>query len=136
MSLFQGPGASHGQALLLELIGTDDEVLARLAGLRVLRWRGRHRHMTGIVLKVGELRRRYVLDVMPLGSLGFQFAANIVRHLAVLLALLRAAVVLVVALVALIIHPGENEHVQDQQAATDRDCHAQGGRIRREAILR
>lgn len=136
MSLLQGPGAGHGQALLLELVGTNDEVLTRLAGLRVLRWRGRHRHVTGIVLEVGELRWRYVLDVVSLGGLGLQLAANVVRHLAVLLALLRAAVVLVVALVALIIHPGENEHVQDQQAATDRDCHAQGGGIRREAVLR
>lgn len=67
--------------------------------------------MTGIVLEVSKLRRRYVLDVMSFSGLGLQLAANVVRHLAVLLALLRATVVLVVALVALIIHPGENEYV-------------------------
>ena len=67
--------------------------------------------MTGIVLEVSKLRWRYVLDVMSFGGLGLQLAANVVRHLAVFLALLRAAVVLVVALVALIIHPGENEYV-------------------------
>lgn len=91
--------------------------------------------MTGIVLEVSKFRRWYVLDVMSFGGLGLQLAANIVRHLTVLLALLRAAVVLVVALVALIIHPGEYEYVQDQQTTADRDCHAQGGGIRREAIL-
>ena len=52
-----------------------------------------------------------MLDVMSFSGLGLQLAANVVRHLAVLLALLRATVVLVVALVALIIHPGENEYV-------------------------
>lgn len=136
MPLLQGPGAAHGQALLLKLIGTDDEVLAGFAGLRVLGWRGRHRHVTSIVLEVGELRRRYVLDVVAFGSLGLQLAADVVRHLAVLLALLRAALMLVVALVPLIVDPGEDEHVQDQQAATDRDCHAQGGGISRETVLR
>jgi len=88
VSLLQGPGAGHGQALLLELVWTDDEVLTRLTGLRILRWRGRHRHVTGIVLEVGKFRRWYVLDVMSFGGLGLQFAANVVRHLAVLLALL------------------------------------------------
>lgn len=111
MSLLQSPGAGHGQALLLKLVGTNDEVLARLAGFCILRWRGRHRHVTGIVLKVGELWRRYVLDVMSLSGLGLQFTANVVRHLTILLAFLRAAVVLVIAFVALIINPGENEHV-------------------------
>lgn len=135
MSLFQGPGAAHGQALLLKLIGTDDKILAGFAGLRVLGRRGRHRHVTSIVLEVCELRRRYVLDVMAFGSLGLQLAADVVGHLAVLLALLRAALMLMVAFVPLIIHPGEDEHVQDQQAATDRDCHAQGGGISRETVL-
>lgn len=133
--LLQGPGAAHGQALLLKLIGTDDEILAGFAGLRVLGRRGRHRHVTSIVLEIGELRRRYVLDVMTFGSFGFQLAADVVGHLAVLLALFRAALMLVVALVALIIHPGEDEHIQNEQAATDRDCHAQGGRISRKTVL-
>lgn len=111
VSLLQGPGAAHGQALLLKLVRADDEVLAGLAGLRVLRRRGRHRHVTGIILEVGELRRRYVLYVMALGGLGLQLAADVVRHLAVLLALLRAVLVLVVAAVALVVHPGEDQHV-------------------------
>ena len=32
--------------------------------------------------------------------------------------------------VPLIVHPRENQHVQNQQATSDRDCHAQGCRVR------
>jgi len=92
--------------------------------------------MAGIVLEIGELWRRYVLDVMTLDGFGLQLAADVVRHLAVLLALLRAALMLMVALVALVVHPGEDQHIQDQQAAADRDRYAQSGRIRRETVLR
>lgn len=76
-----------------------------------------------------------MLDVMALGTLGLQLAADVVRHLAVLLALLRAALVLMVALIALVINPGEDQHVQDQQATADRDRYAQGGRVRGETVL-
>lgn len=136
MSFFQGPGTAHGQAFLLELIGADDEILARLAGLCVLWRRGRHRHVTGIILKVGKLWRRYVLNVMALGGFGLQLATDIVRHLAILLALLRTVLMLMIALVALIIYTGEDQHIQNQQAATNRNCHAQGGGIRRETVFR
>lgn len=108
VSLLQGSGGAHGQTLLLKLVRTDDEVLAGLAGLRVLRRRGRHRHVTGIILEVGEFWRRYVLYVMALGGFGLQLAADVVRHLAVLLTLFRAVLVLVVAAVALVIHAGED----------------------------
>lgn len=73
--------------------------------------------MAGIILEIGKLRRRYVLNVMTLGSFGLQLAADVIRHLAILLALLRAALMLVIALIALVIYPGEDQHIEDQQAA-------------------
>ena len=106
VALFQRPGAGHRHAFLLQLIRTDDQVLSRFPWLRVLRRRRRHRHVTAVVLQIRELGWRNVLDVVSLGSLRVQVSANVVGHLSVLLSLLRAIVL--VALVALIVHTGEN----------------------------
>lgn len=75
-----------------------------------------------------------MLDVVPLGGLRVQVAADVVRHLSVLLSLLRAIVL--VALVPLIVNAGEYQDVQDQEAAADRDRHAERRRVGREAVLR
>lgn len=128
------PATAHRHALLLQLVGAYDEVLPRLARFRVLGRRGWHGHVARIVLQIGEFGRRDVLDVMPLGRLRIEIAANVVRHLPVLLTLLRTIVL--VALVALVIDAGENQHVENEQAATDRYRHAEGRRVGGETVLR
>lgn len=73
-----------------------------------------------------------MLNVMSL-RLRFQFATNVIRHLAVLLTFFRTIVLIFIALV---INTGENQDVQDQQAAANRDCHTKGSRVSSETILR
>lgn len=125
---------THRHALLLQLVRAYDEVLPRLARLRVLgRW-GWHGHVARVVLKIGEFGGRDVLDVMPLGRLRVQITANIVGHLSVLLTFL--GTIVLVALVALVIDTGENKHVENEQAATDRYRHAEGRRVSGETVLR
>lgn len=133
VSLLQRPRPAHRHALLLQLVRAYDEVLPRLTGFRVFRRWGRHGHVTAIVLQIREFGRGDVLDVMPLGRLRVQVAANIVGHLTVLLTFLRTIVL--VALVALVIDTGEYQHVENEEAATDRYRHAQGRRVSGETVL-
>lgn len=128
------PTAAHRHALLLQLVRAYDEVLPRLPWFRVLGRRGWHGHVARVVLQIGELGRRDVLDVVSLGRLRVEIAADVVGHLPVLLTFLRAIVL--VALVALVIDAGENQHIENEQAATDRYRHAEGRRVSGETVLR
>lgn len=75
-----------------------------------------------------------MLYVVTLGrGLSLEFTAYVVRHLTVLLALLRAVMLI---LVALIVDTGEYEDVQHEKAAAYRYRHAQGRRVRGETVLR
>lgn len=66
----------------------------------------------------------------------FQIAANIVRHLSVLVALLHRAWLVKARFVALVVDASKDENVENQQGTADGDCNAESGRISSKSILR
>lgn len=67
-----------------------------------------------------RVRRRRLFELRETS-----WSALLIQHL-----LLLKALHFQPCFVPLIVHPRENQHVQNQQATSDRDCHAQGCRVR------